>query len=173
MKNNKGFTLMEILTVIVIIAVLMGVAFPQYRRVVQKSYGTQAITMLRSLYDSSERLAMQKGYKSYSNLGVTNGKLSQMDLFADPPYGCSGNDSTNVVDCSSSSNDGLRSFKYKVKADYIVAQKQGSPAAGALLVFNRSDQQIYCVGSGTTNEDKEKVCDMYGFSKHPSASFSF
>lgn len=173
MKNNTGFTLMEILTVIVIIAVLMGVAFPQYRRVMQKSYGAQAVTMLRSLYDSSERLATQKGYKSYSNLGVTNGKLSQMDLFSEPPAGCTGSDTDNTLDCSSSTNDGLKSFKYKVKADYVVAQKQGVPAAGALLVLNRSDQQIYCVGVGSSDDQKEKVCDTYGFSKHPTATFSF
>ncbi|WP_428038694.1 type IV pilin protein, partial [Candidatus Avelusimicrobium faecicola] len=39
-RNKKGFTLVEILTVVLIVGVLSAVALPQYRRAVERSRAT-------------------------------------------------------------------------------------------------------------------------------------
>ena len=66
--KKQGFTLTELLAVVMIVAVLMGVGLPQYRKAVEKARVTEAESMLRNIYDSSERLAGEFGYRSYQSL---------------------------------------------------------------------------------------------------------
>lgn len=49
MKNQKGFTLIEILVVVIIVAILAAFAVPRYLRYVEKSRSTEAQTAIRSL----------------------------------------------------------------------------------------------------------------------------
>ena len=49
MKNKKGFTLVEILTVVIIIGILSALALPQYRRVVERARATEAMAAWKSL----------------------------------------------------------------------------------------------------------------------------
>lgn len=50
-KNNKGFTLMEILMVILIIGTLAGIGIPQYRNSVSKTKVAVHIPIMRALQD--------------------------------------------------------------------------------------------------------------------------
>lgn len=49
MKNQKGFTLIEILVVVIIVAILAAFAVPRYLRYVEKSRSTEAQTAIRSI----------------------------------------------------------------------------------------------------------------------------
>ncbi len=49
MKNQKGFTLIEILVVVIIVAILAAFAVPRYLRYVEKSRSTEAQTAIRAL----------------------------------------------------------------------------------------------------------------------------
>ena len=53
-KNKKGFTLLELLVVVLIIGILSAVALPQYQKAVEKSRATEAITLLGSLANAEE-----------------------------------------------------------------------------------------------------------------------
>ena len=55
MKKNSGFTLIEILTVIVILGVLAGLAVPVYVGQVEKARGSEAIDHLRLIYKIEEQ----------------------------------------------------------------------------------------------------------------------
>ena len=55
LKKKLGFTLMELLAVVLIIATLTSVALPKYRRTVERASSTEALVNLRSLYDSAKR----------------------------------------------------------------------------------------------------------------------
>ena len=70
--NKKGFTLVELLAVVLIVAILSGVALPQYRKVVEKARLSEAESMMRTIYDSSERLAGEFGYRNFVEMYQNN-----------------------------------------------------------------------------------------------------
>ena len=49
---NKGFTLVELLTVVLIIGVLTSVALPQYMRSVERSRATEAMSVVKAINDA-------------------------------------------------------------------------------------------------------------------------
>ncbi len=157
---KKGFTLIELLAVVLIVAILSGVALPQYRKVVEKARVSESQAMLRVIYDSSERLAGEFGYRSYADLvsrkGATNYSFARMDMFDKDnlPSGCSLPTPTELK---------CQRFTYKplVYAGgnaYIVAEKTTTPYKGTLIIFSREDQQLYCQNpTGDTD-----ACDIFG-----------
>lgn len=50
--NKKGFTLVELLTVVLIIGVLTSIALPQYTRSIERSRATEAMIGLKALNDA-------------------------------------------------------------------------------------------------------------------------
>ena len=54
-KGTKGFTLLELVIVIVILAVIAGLAVPRYIKTVNRSRGMEALSMLNHIRESAER----------------------------------------------------------------------------------------------------------------------
>ena len=65
--SKKGFTLVEVLAVVLIIGILTVIALPQYRNITERAKIQGAITRLRIIFDASERLAAANGYKNFSS----------------------------------------------------------------------------------------------------------
>ncbi|MCK4277724.1 MAG: prepilin-type N-terminal cleavage/methylation domain-containing protein [Desulfurellaceae bacterium] len=62
-KNNKGFTLIEILVVVAIIAILAVIAIPQYMRYSKKAYDAAALSDLKRIQTEAE--AYYSDYSCY------------------------------------------------------------------------------------------------------------
>ena len=163
LMKQKGFTLIELLTVVLIIAVLTAVAVPQYRRVMQRSYVAEAQTLLRAIYDSSERLAGEFGAVSYPMLyeesvaeGNDHARVKRMDMFDTTK-------STFNFRCQLDSDGyGITCTRWHYRLDeddkprYIVATKIGNPYEGAKVVFDRDAGDVFCI-----NDLTERACDVY------------
>jgi len=58
-KTHKGFTLIELMTVIVILGVLVGIGVPSYRNYVLRSQRAEAKTTLMRIQAEQEKFYMQ------------------------------------------------------------------------------------------------------------------
>ena len=60
-KRARGFTLLELVIVIVILAILAGLAVPRYIRTVNRSRANEALEMLTQIRASCERFYARNG----------------------------------------------------------------------------------------------------------------
>ena len=63
--RQRAFTLLELVIVIVILAILAGLAVPRYLKTVQRSRATECLQVLRQLSDAANRLYARNN-QSYS-----------------------------------------------------------------------------------------------------------
>jgi len=70
--NKKGFTLMELLVVVILVAILAGIAMPQYFNAVERQRSVEAVGILTSIEKSQMRYAaINEQYASdFSDLDV-------------------------------------------------------------------------------------------------------
>ena len=54
-SNAKGFTLLELLVVVLIIGILAGIALPQYQRAKEKSIMTEGIQLAKQIAEANQR----------------------------------------------------------------------------------------------------------------------
>lgn len=64
-KNNKGFTLIEILVAVLILAILVAIALPTYNRAVEKSRASDPINTLKSIAKAEQVQKLRAG--EYTN----------------------------------------------------------------------------------------------------------
>ena len=160
MNRIQGFTLIELLTVVLIIAILTAVGLPQYNRVIERSRVAEAEAVLRTIYDSSERLAGEFGYRSYPQLVEIKGEdgysFARLDMFdaEDLPAGCRLTDKGTTLSCER--------FSYKIAVGgYVAAKKTSGRDAykGTYVLLDRNTMRLSCQPSAG---DKEEVlCDIY------------
>ena len=60
MKNQKGFTLLELLIVVIIIGILASIAMPQYMKTIERAKTAEALTNLATLRGAMERYWYEK-----------------------------------------------------------------------------------------------------------------
>lgn len=163
MNKKSGFTLVEMLTVVLIIGILTSVALPQYRKAIQKARWTEAMQMLRTIYDSSERLALASGYRDYEAMvtaGDPRAVVNNMDMFAPDAMAC------NVI-----ADRGLvcGEFEYLLTKDriYAIRTTQNDGTHKTQLVLHRAE--VPTLGCIEGYADRH-VCDVLNIPVETDAS---
>ncbi|MBR4355414.1 MAG: prepilin-type N-terminal cleavage/methylation domain-containing protein [Elusimicrobiaceae bacterium] len=158
--NKKGFTLIELLAVLLIVAILTAVGVPQYRRSMDRAHVAEAQTLLRTIYDSSERLAGEFGYRSYDRLLQVKGAVNEpnfsfgrLDMFdaTNLPSQCSLEDNGTTLVCSR--------FRYKISVNgYVAAKKRTNPYQNTYILLDRNTLELYCQPAANAGS---VACDIY------------
>lgn len=60
MNKKSGFTLIEVLTVVIILGILTAAALPQYRKVIKRAEAANALTNVKAIFDSAKRFKMSR-----------------------------------------------------------------------------------------------------------------
>ena len=85
-KNSKrGFTLLEMLVVVLIIGILAGIALPQYKKAVQKTKAAQVDVILSTAMKAvNEYLTVQGGFPTSDYVYFTgNNSASSIEIPGD------------------------------------------------------------------------------------------
>ena len=72
-KNKKGFTLIEILVVVLIIGILAAIAVPQYQLAIEKSRASEALSAVKALKEAADVYYL-------SAADGSNPSLSKLDI---------------------------------------------------------------------------------------------
>ena len=151
MKNNytkRGFTLLELLVVVLIIAVLAAVALPQYNKAAAKSRVMQALPFVNAVYDA------QKLY--FLEHGVYATRLNQLSIDAVCPEGwtCSINEN-NRLPRARAYNVTFRTDVYKYYAPYTIGgvEMEGIAYCGAYANDTRTRNICKTFGPLLTSAD--------------------
>ena len=149
--NKTGFTLIEMLTVVLIIGLLTGIALPQDRRAIQKAQASEAVAMLGTINDSGERLAQEFGYRSLANFSSNaNFTFRRMDMFDADTIACTFNAAYTQMTCDH--------FIYTLGSP-LVAEKRNTPYQGVKIKLNLGDIPTVTCEEGTSSAG---ACDLYG-----------
>ena len=72
MNNNKGFTLVELLVVVLIIGILAAMAMPAYFKAVERARAAEADTLIGTVVNAQQRYKMKTGKfaKNWTSLDV-------------------------------------------------------------------------------------------------------
>lgn len=73
MKNWKGFTIIELLIVMAVIAVLIGIAIPSFRGMQTEAWKTQADGDLRVI-----KIALESYYKNNGSFPAVSGYMAEL-----------------------------------------------------------------------------------------------
>ena len=71
-RSEKGFTLVELMIVVVIIGILASIAIPKFSALIGKTKVTEAKTILRNIISLEQAYYMQQSVYSTIATGVSN-----------------------------------------------------------------------------------------------------
>ena len=152
MLKKKGFTLIEMLVVVLIIAVLAAIAFPQYQLSVLKTRYTQLMVMADAI-----RQAQDVYYLAHGKYSL---KINDLDITI--PGDCTLNDSGGKISCpkfSCAVNDGW-AYADTLGDVYCTMERYGRTLRYRIYSLRRNTWRS--CGVSHNDELGKKVCENLG-----------
>ncbi len=152
MKKNQGFTLLEIIIVIIIIGVLTSLALPRLSQMVKAANAPEAIQFFNTIHSSIQRCILMSGQGKFpdSNDCMSFANLDIENPFLDPrSHFYFGSSSTSL-----STSDGRGTgYCYKLSAGL----KNGAPEDFLVFQYCDSDRPT-STGGGCFGSGPAQVC---------------
>ncbi|OED35374.1 hypothetical protein AB834_04605 [PVC group bacterium (ex Bugula neritina AB1)] len=120
MKNNRGFTMIEVLMVVLVVGILASLAMPQYTKVVEKAKMSEAKTVLSAIRTAEGVYFME--YDAYTD------DLTKLDL-DEGIYTSSGRLFDYTIDVLGTVGHANFSFT-------ITAERLGGAFAGSTMIMS-------------------------------------
>ena len=149
MINKKGFTLLELLVVVLIIGILAGIALPQYNKVVERSRMAEAVTVAKDIAQAQQRYYfIHNEYADCTDLNSLDIDLSGEDY---DYHGCVAKRTSNFI----YTTNGYSSKQY-------IAVVSRIPAADryAILISKSEPDRIICISYSNVTSIQQKLCEQ-------------
>lgn len=140
-KQQQGFTLIELMIVLVIVGVLLAIAVPSYSNYKLKANRSEAFTMLNEIMQAQERFAVDNG--AYTDILVNLG-------YANPQGTVDGNYRIGATTC----DDDATAIAVCVR---LLATAQGGQAADVNDISNDTPLGGMSQGDISFNSRGKKV----------------
>ena len=150
-KNHFGFTLVELLVVVLIIGILAAVALPQYQLAVKKAYITEAISTLS---------AIERAYGACADGKIATGSNCTLDELSVEIANTNNWDySVNTDACHSFSSAGSTTQSICAAPHGYTKSNSDLPALVSVRNTSTGAWAHTCIyESGDTDGTREKLC---------------
>ncbi len=142
--NKKGFTLLELLICVLIIAVLTAVAMPLYTRAYRRSIAQEMLATMKAYHDSVRRFKTEKTYmpSAFTDLDISMPDSVQVkNLFPDAQ------DAVRIKDF----------YYYFFPNRWAMFASYGDGSAEDFFGFYIEESTLYCYGR-KSSEYTDKFC---------------
>ena len=149
-KNvKKGFTLLELLVVVLIIGILAAIALPQYKKAVEKARMAEAVTNVKAIAQAQQRYYLLNGnYTTCMDFNSLDIEISGENSL----YG-------SVCPAKQTSNFLYTSSALSTEAN-IIAIAQRLPALSRYYIFIKKDNpnRVRCKMYNDVSDIQEELC---------------
>ena len=160
-KNNKGFTLIEVLVVVLIIGILAAIALPQYRMAVTKAKVASVLPIMRRWYDGLAEWNLL--YGNYQSTEPHN--LTPLEVGVSWPTDWPGCEE-DMIDCS---NDYWYCMANEIRTGFVYCSHEIDEENSFEIYMYQPDETIYtdlrgmmtCDACGPSGES-DRVCKALG-----------